>query len=187
MSELIDWYNDAVSRKHSLIVTANFVFEYLAIHPFQDGNGRTSRLLSNLMILHHGYHFAKIMSHEQIIEANKAEYYKVLNYTQKTWKTDSEDISEWILFFLTVVKTQAQKVLEIMNRDNFEQLLSEKQLTVWNYILSLEGGEFRRKNVIAATNIPAITVESIIKKFLNMNKITKLGQGRATRYRKTAY
>ena len=64
-----------------------------------------------------------------------------------------------------------------MNRDNFEQLLSEKQLMVWNYILSLEVGEFNRKDIIAATNIPAITVESIIKKFLNMNKITKLGQG----------
>jgi Fic family protein len=183
MSELVDWYNDAIFRKHPLIVTANFIFEYLAIHPFQDGNGRTSRLLSNLMLLRHGYHFAKITSHEQIIEANKAEYYKVLNYTQKTWKTEDEDVSEWILFFLTIVNTQAQKVIEIMNRDNFEQLLSEKQLTVWNYILSLDGGEFSRKDVITATNIAAITVESIIKKFLNMDKITKLGQGRATRYR----
>jgi Fic family protein len=183
MGELVDWYNDATSRKHPLIATANFIFEYLAIHPFQDGNGRTSRLLSNLMLLRHGYHFTKITSHEQIIEANKAEYYKMLNYTQKTWKTEHEDVSEWILFFLTVVKTQAQKVIEIMNKDNFEQLLSEKQLTVWNYILSLDDREFSRKDVIAATNIPAITVESIIKKFLNMNKITKLGQGRATRYR----
>jgi Fic family protein len=184
MSELVDWYNGAIFRKHPLIITANFIFEYLAIHPFQDGNGRTSRLISNLTLLRHGYHFAKIISHEQIIEANKAEYYKVLNYTQKTWKTDQEDVSEWILFFLTVVKTQAQKVIDIINSDNFEQLLSEKQLAVWNYILSLDGGEFSRKNVIAATNIPAITIESIIKKFLNMNKITKLGQGRATRYKK---
>jgi Fic family protein len=183
MGELVDWYNDAISRKHPLIATANFIFEYLAIHPFQDGNGRTSRLLSNLMLLRHGYHFTKITSHEQIIEGNKAEYYKVLNYTQKTWKTEHEDVSEWILFFLTVVKTQAQKIIDIMNRDNFEQLLSEKQLVVWNYILSLDGREFGRKDVIAATNISAITVESIIKKFLNMNKITKLGQGRATRYR----
>jgi Fic family protein len=184
MSELVDWHSDAISRKHPLIVMANFIFEYLAIHPFQDGNGRTSRLLSNLMLLRGGYYFTKITSHEQIIEANKAEYYKVLNYTQKTWKTESEDVSEWILFFLTVVKTQAQKVIKIMSSDNFEQLLSEKQLAVWNYILNLEGGEFSRKDVIAATNIPAITIESIIKKFLNMNKIMKLGQGRATRYRK---
>ncbi|MDR2766365.1 MAG: Fic family protein [Holosporaceae bacterium] len=184
MSELIHWYNDAISRKHPLIITANFISEYLAIHPFQDGNGRISRLLSNLMLLLGGYQFTKITSHEQIIEANKAEYYKVLNYTQKTWKTEHEDVSEWILFFLTVVKIQAQKVVDIMNRDNFEQLLSEKQLMVWNYILSLNGGEFSRKDVIAATNAPAITVESIIKKFLNMNKITKLGQGRATRYKK---
>ncbi|MDR1333391.1 MAG: Fic family protein [Holosporales bacterium] len=183
MSELIDWYNGTMGLKHPLIVTANFIFEYLAIHPFQDGNGRTSRLLSNLMLLRSGYFFTKLASHEQVIEANKAEYYKVLNHTQTTWKTDHEDLSEWILFFLEVVKIQSQKVIEVMTQDNFERLLSEKQLVVWNYILRLHGAEFSRKDVISGTGITAITVESIIKKFLNMNKLTRLGQGRATRYK----
>jgi Fic family protein len=184
ISELIDWYNKTIDRKHSLIVIANFIFEYLAIHPFQDGNGRTSRLLSNLMLLRSGYYFAKITSHEQIIESNKAEYYKVLNYTQTTWKTDHEDMIRWILFFLNVIKVQSLKVTELMKQDVFEQLLSEKQLAVWNYILSAPQKEFNRKEIAEATNIPAVTVESIFKKFLNMNKIIKLGQGRATRYRK---
>ncbi|MDR2464512.1 MAG: hypothetical protein LBD36_02820 [Holosporales bacterium] len=135
------------------------------------------------MLLRSGYFFTKITSHEQVIESNKAEYYKVLNYTQTTWKTDHEDLSQWILFFLRIVKIQAQKVIEIMQKDNFEQLLSEKQLIVWNCILRLQGTEFSRKDIIAATGITAVTVESIIKKFLNMNKIMRLGQGRATRYR----
>ncbi|MDR2464160.1 MAG: Fic family protein [Holosporales bacterium] len=181
--ELIDWYNAAIVSKHPLIVIANFIFEYLAIHPFQDGNGRTSRLLSNLMLLRSDYLFTKIASHEQIIEANKAEYYKVLNYTQTTWKMNNEDVSQWILFFLKIVKTQAQKAIEFMRNDNFEQLLSAKQLVVWEYILSLHGKEFSRKDVIEATGMVAVTVESVIKKFLNMNKITRLGQGRAARYR----
>ncbi|MDR2598187.1 MAG: Fic family protein [Holosporales bacterium] len=183
MSELIDWYTETISLKHPLIVIANFVFEYLAIHPFQDGNGRTSRLLSNLMLLRNGYFFTKITSHEQIIESNKAEYYRVLNHTQTTWKTEHEDLSEWILFFLEIIRTQAQKIIEIMEKDNFEQLLSEKQLVVWSYILGLQGGEFSRRDVISGTGITAITVESIIKKLLAMNKIIRLGQGRATRYR----
>jgi Fic family protein len=185
MSELIDWYNETIAtQKHPLIIMANFIYEYLAIHPFQDGNGRTSRLISNLMLLRHGYNFAKITSHEQIIETNKAEYYKVLNYTQTTWKTDHEDLSQWVLFFLEIVKTQAKKVIELMKRDNFEQLLSEKQSVVWKLISSNQFAEFSRKDIADATSIPAITVEGIIRKFLNMNKITKLGQGRATRYRK---
>jgi Fic family protein len=184
IGELIDWYNEAISRKHPLMVMANFIFEYLAIHPFQDGNGRISRLLSNLMLLRSGYYFAKIASHEQIIESNKAEYYKVLNYTQTTWKTDNEDVLEWLLFFLNVVKVQSLKAIELMKQDIFEQLLSEKQLAVWNYILSVSPREFGRKEIAEATNIPAVTIESIFRKFLSMNKIMKLGQGRATRYRK---
>jgi Fic family protein len=183
ITELIDWHNITVSKKHPLIVIANFIFEYLAIHPFQDGNGRTSRLLSNLMLLRNGYNFARIASHEQIIESNKAEYYKVLNYTQTTWKTDHEDISQWILFFLEIVKTQAQKAIELLKQDNFVQLLSEKQTQVWNFILSLDGQEFTRKDIATTLQIPAITAESIIKKFLVMKKITRLGQGRATRYK----
>jgi Fic family protein len=136
------------------------------------------------MLMRHGYHFAKVSSHEQIIESNKAEYYKVLGCTQTTWKTDREDVSEWILFFLTVIKMQTIRAVELIRQDNFEQLLSEKQLTVWNCILS-SPNELGRMSISEATGIPAITVESVIRKLLSMNKIIKLGQGRATRYRKT--
>ena len=101
MQELIDWYNWTVDSKtkHPLIIIANFIFEYLAIHPFQDGNGRTSRLLTNLLLLKHGYLFVQIISYEHIIEANKIDYYMALNKTQATWKTKSEDITAWLIFF----------------------------------------------------------------------------------------
>ncbi len=97
MRELIDWYNSAVTAKakHPLILIANFIFEYLAIHPFQDGNGRTARLLTNLMLLKQGYMFTQIVSHERIIEANKIDYYLALNKTQSSWKTDMEDIAPY--------------------------------------------------------------------------------------------
>ncbi len=94
MGELIGWYNWAGAERfrHPLILIANFAFEHLTLHPFQDGNGRTSRLLTNLMLLQNGYEFARLASHEQLIEAHKAEYYLALNKTQKTWKTAQEDI-----------------------------------------------------------------------------------------------
>jgi len=185
MQELVGWYGWAVENnfKHPLILIANFVFEYLAIHPFQDGNGRTSRLLSNLMLLQHGYDFAAVVSHEKLIEANKADYYLALNKTQKTWKTGKEDLSQWLLFFLKIIQAQARQALKILEGDHFEYLLSEKQLDLWRWATALPGREFGRKAAVEALGYPARTVESIIKKLLGMKKLERIGEGRATRYK----
>lgn len=185
MQELVDWYDWAVAShaKHPLLLIANFIFEYLAIHPFQDGNGRTSRLLSNLMLLQQGYDFASVVSHEKLIEANKADYYLALNKTQKTWKTRKEDLSEWLLFFLRIVQAQARQALKILEGDHFEYLLSEKQLELWRWAAGLPEREFSRKSAMAALGYPARTAESIIKKLLDLKKLERLGEGRATRYK----
>lgn len=185
MQELVSWYEWAVVEnfKHRLIIAANFIFEYLAIHPFQDGNGRTSRLLTNLILLQNGYEFASFVSHEQLIEGRKADYYLALNQTQKSWKTDYKDISVWLLFFLGVIESQAENALRILEGDNIDRLLSEKQLTLWRWINVNGDKTFTRKEAIEALGFPARTVESIIKKLLDMKKIERLGQGRATRYK----
>ncbi len=185
IQELIQWYNFAITedKKHSLILIANFIFEYLAIHPFQDGNGRTSRLLANLMLLQAGYNFTNIVSHEKLVEDNKTDYYLALNKTQKTWKTDNEDISTWLIFFLKIVNGQASKALDILKGETIEHLLSEKQLELWNWALSLEKKEFSRKDAIEALGFPPRTVESIIKKLFDLKKLEKMGEGRGIRYR----
>lgn len=185
MQELIDWYLWANKEqiKHPLILIANFIFEYLAIHPFQDGNGRTSRLLTNLMLLQYGYSFTQISSHEKLIETNKLDYYLALNKTQSTWKTDNEDISTWLLFFLKIVKQQSTDAFMIMEEGNkIEYLLSEKQLALWNWASNLQN-TFSRKEAVEAMGFPERTVESIIKKLVDLKRLTKLGQGKATRYK----
>lgn len=183
--DLVDWYQWAQQEKfkHPLILMANFIFEYLAIHPFQDGNGRTSRLLTNLMLLQHGYKFSTLVSHEKLIEDSKADYYLALNKTQQSWKSDKEDMSPWLLFIFDVFLRQAREAQLLLEGDQFEYLLSEKQLAFWQWVDGLEGVEFGRKDAIEALGFPARTVEQIMKKFLDMKKIAKLGQGRATRYR----
>jgi len=185
MQELIEWYHWAVSNKikHPLILIANFIFEYLAIHPFQDGNGRTSRLIANLMLLQQDYLFTSIVSHERIIEANKLDYYLALNKTQATWKTEAEDISPWLLFFLNVIQTQSKQALKIIEGDNIEYLLSEKQLALWHWAKDNPEIEFSRKNAVEALGFPERTVESIIKKLLDLKRLKRLGQGKATRYK----
>lgn len=184
MQELIDWYlwASATKAKHPLILIANFIFEYLAIHPFQDGNGRTSRLLTNLMLLQQGYLFTQIVSHERIIEANKMDYYLALNKTQSTWKTASEDITPWLQFFLNIIKSQSTQALKIIEGDNIEYLLSEKQLLLWNWIVE-QSTEFSRKDAVNALGFPERTIESIIKKLVMLKRLQRLGQGKATRYR----
>lgn len=167
--------------KHPLILMANFIFEYLAIHPFQDGNGRTSRLLTNLLLLQHGYLFATLASHERIIEQQKVDYYLALNKTQSTWKGDQEDISPWLFFFLEVVKRQSEQALALLAADDVTSLLSAKQLELW--LWAREQVEFSRKDAIAALGFPPRTVEAIIKKLMELRCLTRLGQGKATRYR----
>jgi len=183
MGELTGWYGWASAEriKHPLILIANFVFEYLAIHPFQDGNGRTSRLLTNLMLLQNGYDFARLVSHERLIEARKAEYYLALNKTQRTWKTDREDITPWLRFIFEIFGEQAREAQRILEGDQFECLLSEKQLALWQWAGTQV--EFSRKDAVAALGFPARTVEGIIKKLWDMNRLERLGQGRAIRYR----
>ncbi|MES2661886.1 MAG: Fic family protein [Pseudomonadota bacterium] len=183
MQELVGWYDWAKQEKfkHPLLIIANFIFEYLAIHPFQDGNGRTSRLITNLLLLHHGYQFASLVSHEKLIEQRKAEYYLALNKTQKTWKTDQEDMSSWLIFIFEIFHKQAQEAQKILESDQFEYLLSEKQSIFWQW--AKQQNEFSRQSAIQALNFPARTIEEITKKFLTMKKIERLGQGRAVRYR----
>jgi Fic family protein len=185
MRDLIDWHQWAKAEKfkHPLILIANFAFEYLAIHPFQDGNGRTSRLLTNLMLLQNGYTFTTLVSHEKLIESSKAEYYLALNKTQRTWKTKYEDMSPWLLYLFDIFLKQARAAQYILESDQFEYLLSEKQLAFWKWVRSLGSKEFNRGDAINALGFPPRTTEQIMKKFLEMKKLQQLGQGRATRYR----
>jgi len=185
MHELIDWYRWSLENrtKHPLIVMANFIFEFLAIHPFQDGNGRTSRLLTNLMLLQQGYYFTTVVSHEKIIENHKVDYYLALNKTQRSWKTGKEDVTPWLLFFLNVVKLQATQALAMLESGTIEHLLSPKQLIFWQWALQNEDVEFGRKDAVEALGFPERTVESIITKLLTLKRLQRLGQGQAVRYK----
>jgi Fic family protein len=183
MQELISWTKQELEGDTfpELLVIANFVFEFLAIHPFQDGNGRLSRILTNMLLLQSGYAFSPFVSHEKIIEDNKADYYVALNQTQQSWKTDAEDVSPWLLFFLEVVGTQSNAALKLMTDEPTELFLSDLQLQVWEFANTVE--TFSRKEVVEATGLNPRTVDHTLRKLVEMNKIERFGQARATRYR----
>lgn len=183
--ELVAWYGwaDAENFKHPLIRIGNFVFEYLAIHPFQDGNGRTSRLLTNLLMLRAGYMFTGLVSHEKLIEERKADYYLALNKAQSSWKSKKEDIYPWMRFFLEIVKAQADAAFELIQQDQSEYLFSEKQLALWQWVQARGEPVFSRKDAVEALGFPPRTVEAAIKRLQELKKLERIGQGRGTRYR----
>lgn len=96
MGELMDWYHNDIDTL-PLIKTAVFVYEFLSIHPFQDGNGRLSRLLTTLMLLKNGYAWIQYVSFEQEIEKRKSEYYSILMETQR--ERPGENVTPWVSFF----------------------------------------------------------------------------------------
>lgn len=187
MQELVQWYQwaEGENYKHPLLRIGNFIFEYLAIHPFQDGNGRTSRLLTNLLLLQQGYMFTGLVSHEKLIEARKGDYYLALNKAQSSWKKDTENVYPWLTYFLSIIQQQAKDAMAIVEEDQVEHLLSEKQLALWQWINTRNEPEFSRKDVIDALGFPARTAEAAIKKLLDLKKLERVGEGRATRYRLT--
>jgi len=182
--ELMESTIDMLHKKeiHPLIVIGNFIIEFLAIHPFQDGNGRTSRVLTNLLLLKNGYEYMPYVSHEKLVEDNKTEYYLALNKSQKTFKTTKENISLWLLFFLSILLKQTQIAIGLLSKESIENLLSEKQTAVWNYFNEHE--VVTPKNLRDNLKIAGPTVAQIVNKLLEMKKIERMGQGRATRYKK---
>jgi Fic family protein len=184
METLIDWTKLALEDKtiHPLLVVGNFLVEFLGIHPFQDGNGRLSRILTNLLLLKEGYSYVSYVSHEKLIEDNKNDYYLALRKSQKTFNTKNENISDWLDYFLTIMLKQSEMAVEILESEQVEKLLSPKQLSVWQYLQTVF--EATPSEISTETKVARPTVNQALTKLLNLKIIEKIGSGRGTRYRK---
>ncbi len=184
MQELVEWTQEALVEKkyHPLLVIGNFIVEFLQIHPFQDGNGRLSRILTNLLFLREDYLYVPYISHEKLIEDNKPDYYMALRKSQKTFKADHEDITAWLDFFLAVFLKQSKMAVELLSKENIEKLLSIKQLVVWEYLQKID--ETTTGEIVEKTKIARPTAKQALDKLLRLKKIGRIGVGRATRYRR---
>ncbi|MDE2311812.1 MAG: Fic family protein [Patescibacteria group bacterium] len=182
--ELVDWTETNLKiRKHNpLLVVANFIVEFLNIHPFQDGNGRLSRVLTNLLLLKEGYVYMPYVSHEKLIEDNKSEYYIALRKSQKTIKSKNEDITPWLDYFLGILQQQSKMAIDLLNKQDIEKLLSPKQLLVWEYLQKVK--EATPQEISKKAKVARPTVNQVLDKLLKYKKIERIGQGSATRYKK---
>lgn len=95
-----------------LISVSNFVFDFLCIHPFRDGNGRVSRLLTLLLLYQNGYEVGRFISIEKLIENSKDDYYRVLAESSIGWHTENHKLLPWWNYFLSILKSTYQELKE---------------------------------------------------------------------------
>ena len=120
MTERVAWVQEdrTAGRLHPLLIIALWVVVFLEIHPFQDGNGRLSRVLTTLMLLQTGYGYVPYSSLESVIEHNKEAYYLALRQTQGTIRTDVPNWQPWLTFFISSLAEQVRRLEKKVEREN---------------------------------------------------------------------
>ena len=182
MTELVAWTNKSLADRelHPLLTVAAFVVHFLAVHPFQDGNGRLSRVLTTLLLLQNGYRYVTYSSMERIIEENKESYYRALRASQKDIRTDDENLNDWIGFFLQSLKKQKDILLRKVER---EQLL-EKLPRVSEQILVLakERGRLTISEAVTLLALNRNTAKLHLKQLVQKGYLKQQGTGKASWY-----
>jgi len=184
MNDLINWTNKQFAKReiHPLIIIAIFVYEFLSIHPFQDGNGRLSRLLTTLVLLQKDYMFIQYVSFENLIEKTKKEYYQALMEGQKNRNKKSENISKWTLYFLDKLSVLTQRLDAKYNVFKSKGgYLNERQKEIKEYLIKNQP----LKISDIAKRFENININTIKKDLQYMKKeqiIISVGKGKGTIY-----
>jgi Fic family protein len=184
MYDLIAWTNERLLKKdlHPLLATATFVYEFLSIHPYQDGNGRLSRLLTTLLLLKQDYKFIQYISFENVIETKKKEYYSALMNGQKNRGKENERIDSWILFFLECLIILTQKLEEQHETySKLKTLLNDRQQAILDYIQ--ERKTIQIKEITnQLKNYSRNTLKKDLAYLVREGLLLKTGEGRGVQY-----
>lgn len=183
MTELIDWVRDALAlgRWHPLLVIGVFVVVFLEIHPFQDGNGRLSRVLTTLLLLQAGYGYVPYSSLESVIELNKESYYLTLRQTQGTIRSNTPNWQPWLQFFLRTLAEQMRRL--------HKKVEHEKLVLAPLPALSLQIVEFARDHgrvtmgdMVRLTGANRNTLKQHLRTLVAQNHLLQRGSGRGVWY-----
>lgn len=178
MIRLIEWYHSDETTL-PLVKDALFVYEFLSIHPFQDGNGRLSRLLASLLLLKNGYSWIQYVSFEHEIENRKSEYYKVLMDAQKN--RPGENVTKWLNFFTICLNhIQSNLLLKLEENKKTSTSLTPREQRIIFFIQN--HGGCSSGAISSKLAIPLPTVKKTLGELFNKKMIVKEGVGRATVY-----
>ena len=183
MTELVAWLKDAreLGRLHPLLIVAVFIVTFLEIHPFQDGNGRLSRILTTLLLLQAGYIYVPYSSLESVIEQSKDNYYLALRQTQQSIHTETPNWQPWLLFFMRALQQQKRRLAAKVEREKGSlALLPELAVKVLDYVR--DHGRVTTRDMVrefgASPNTLKTTFSSLVKKGL----LVRHGGGRSIWY-----
>lgn len=183
MHELVEWLNAAreLKRLHPLLVVAVFIVTFLEIHPFQDGNGRLSRVLTTLLLLQAGYAYVPYSSLESVIENSKSGYYLALRQTQATIRTDAPNWQPWLLFFMRALQQQKQRLAEKME---FEKRaladLPDLAVKILDYVG--KRGRVTSRDMVREFGASPNTLKRIFTSLVDKGLLVRHGGGRAIWY-----
>lgn len=182
MNELIEWTNRQFLEKSlpPITVIGMFVVAFLAIHPFQDGNGRLSRALTTLLMLRAGYSYAPYSSLESIIEASKQNYYLALRSTQNTLQSDTPNWNIWLSYFSRSLVLQVRNLRRKVEHEHLLRTMPEISMRIIELIN--KNGPISITDVEEILKVNKFTLRDHFKRLVREGRLIPLGRGRATKY-----
>ncbi len=183
MNELVTWYNTSfeVGRIHPLIIISIFIVVFLEIHPFQDGNGRLSRVLTMLLLLKAGYIYVPYSSLESIVENNKEGYYLSLRQTQVTLRSPSPNWQPWLIYFMRMLQQQQRKLSKKIELEKIRvERLPELSSQIIGYVRQY--GRVTMGDIVMVTGASRNTLKDHFRRLLDQGYIVRQGNGKATWY-----
>jgi Fic family protein len=183
MTELVAWVNQerGTARLHPLLIIALCVVAFLEIHPFQDGNGRLSRVLTTLLLLQAGYAYVPYSSLESVVEQNKEAYYLALRQTQGTIRTESPNWQPWLLFFLRSLAEQVRRLEKKVEREKIVlAALPELRLRIVEF--TREHGRVTMAEAIQLTGASRNTLKQHFRALVERGTLNQYGRGRGVWY-----
>jgi Fic family protein len=183
MKELIDWVNQEREKAqlHPLLVISVFTVVFLEIHPFQDGNGRLSRVLTTLLLLQTGYAHVPYSSLESVIELNKETYYLALRQTQGTIRSVAPNWQPWLLFFLRSLAEQVRRLEKKVEREKIV-LATLPDLSLKIVEFAREHGRVTMADSIKLTGSNRNTLKQHFRNLVQQGYLLVRGQGRGAWY-----
>jgi len=183
MQELVAWLNKELEAKrlHPLLIISIFTVVFLEVHPFQDGNGRLSRILTTLLLLRVGYAYVPYSSLESVIEQEKDGYYLALRQTQKTMHTERPDWQPWLLFFMRALKQQMKRLAKKVEREKLV-LSAMPELSVQILEHAREHGRVTIGGMMKVTGVSRNTLKEHFRQLVGKRNLTLHGKGRGAWY-----
>ena len=185
MRDLVTWLNEArdLKRPHPLLAIAVFVVVFLEIHPFQDGNGRLSRILTTLLLLQAGYAYVPFSSLESVVEHSKEGYYLALRQTQGTIRTVAPDWQPWIVFFLRALQQQKRRLEAKVEREHLAVAADLPELAVRILDYAREHGRVTTRDMVRTAGASPNTLKVAFRNLVAKHLLERYGGGRSIWYR----